>query len=53
MERGDLPYEKVTKLNESLSIKNSNFIGAYFALIKFIRINYKEVEINSYKPYKI
>lgn len=53
MERKFLPYEKITKLNESINIKRSKFINAYLALIEFIRKNYKEVRLDSYEPYKI
>lgn len=53
MERRYLPYEKTIELSKSLNIKNSNFIGAYSALIEFVRRNYKEVDLGSYEPYKI
>lgn len=53
MEKRYLPYEKTIELSKSLNIKNSNFIGAYSALIEFVRRNYKEVDLDSYEPYKI
>ncbi len=53
MERRYLPYKKVTQLNEAINIEKSNFLSAYLALIDFIRRNYKEVDLDSYEPYKI
>lgn len=52
MERSYLPYEKVTQLNESINMEKCNFKSAYLALIDFIRRNYKEVNLDSYKPYR-
>ncbi len=50
MERKYLPYKEITKLNEILNQRRSNFITSYMNLIAFIRGNYKEVDLNTYKP---
>lgn len=52
MEKRYLPYKEVTKLTSTLEIRHSNFINAYLILIDFIRKNYKEVDLDSYEPYK-
>lgn len=53
MEKRYLPHKEITKLTSKLVKRHSNFINAYLILINFIRNNYREVDLNSYEPYKI
>ena len=52
LEKRFLPHNKIEELNSQLNIKNNKFIQSYLNLIDFIRKDYKEVDLNSYKPYK-
>lgn len=49
MEKKYLPYEKVEELINILEEKKSKFISEYMSLINFLRSNYKEVDLNSYR----
>lgn len=53
MERGSLPRDETIRLCDELERKKSTFLVAYENLIKFIRSNYSEVDLDSYRPYKI
>lgn len=49
MEKRYLLYEDTVVLSEKLEVLKSKFISSYLNLIEYIRNNYKEVNINSYK----
>lgn len=50
MENRYLPYKEVQRLRKLIEERLMEFMGAYSELMDFIRKNYKEVDLNSYKP---
>lgn len=53
MERRYLPYDATVRLNNELEKTKLTFLDSYMNLIEFIRSNYREVNLNSYRSYKI
>ncbi|VVM46141.1 HNH endonuclease signature motif containing protein [Pseudomonas crudilactis] len=53
MEKRHLPYAEVVKLSKKINTRNHEFIAEHAGLIDFIRKNFKEVDLDSYEPYKI
>lgn len=53
MERRYLPYECNVKLSKKLEKTKLAFLDSYMKLVSFINSNYREVNLNSYRPYKI
>ncbi|UDM62943.1 HNH endonuclease [Pseudoalteromonas piscicida] len=53
MEKKYLPYEEILKLSSAIDEKKIKFETAYNQLIEFLRKNYKEVDLNSYKQPEI
>jgi len=53
MDKRQLPYTEVVKLSKKINARHHNFIAEHAELIEFIRKNYKEVDLDSYEPYKI
>ncbi|PSL12023.1 hypothetical protein CLV44_1207 [Marinobacterium halophilum] len=49
MEKIHLPYDVVTLLIDSIGKLNSDFVAAYLELTDFLRKNYKEVNLSSYR----
>lgn len=50
MERRYLPYETTVRLNKELEKTKLAFLDSYMKLIGFIKSNYREVNLNSYRP---
>ncbi len=49
MEKIHLPYEAVSSLIDSIGKLNSDFVAAYLELTDFLRRDYKEVDLSSYR----
>lgn len=50
MEKRYLPYEKIVGLSRKLEKKKEVFLRSYMELLGFLRSNYADVDLNSYRP---
>ena len=48
MEKKDLPYEEVIKLNKDLNQLKVNFNCSYSKFLSYLKIHYKEVSLDIY-----